>query len=161
MTVLVPGRKSVLPLDRKWFTPLSTIGELFMPDRAMKICFTLEDTVRAPGVKVQDETAIPEGVYEMVLSYSNKFKALMPLLLNVPMFDGIRFHKGNTARDSRGCIITGSIYEPKVNPNMVTGSAQAYDNLRLYVDPLFQNGKVFVDIKNVRGPSPASDMAVA
>lgn len=68
-------------------------------------CWTLEDEKRADGVKVKHETAIPTGVYKLIVSRSNRFKRQMPLLINVPMFEGIRIHGGNTSKNTSGCIL--------------------------------------------------------
>ncbi len=68
-------------------------------------CYTLEDVVRAPGVKIPKETAIPEGRYRLVLDYSQRYQRLMPHVLDVPMFTGIRLHSGTTELDTEGCII--------------------------------------------------------
>ena len=76
--------------------------------------FAVEDKVRAPGVKVQDETAIPAGSYKMKISKSPKFGRLLPEILDVPGFSEIRIHKGNTAADSSGCLIIGSRLGPKL-----------------------------------------------
>jgi len=76
--------------------------------------FAVEDRVRAPGVKVQDETAIPAGSYKMKISKSLRFSRDLPEILDVPGFSGIRIHKGNTAADSSGCIIIGSRLGPKL-----------------------------------------------
>jgi hypothetical protein len=78
-------------------------------------CDTCEDKVRdmnKNGVfdeekKVYGETAIPYGTYKVILSMSNRFKRVLPLLLDVPEFSGVRMHSGNTAKDSLGCIIVG------------------------------------------------------
>ena len=92
-----------------------TIGKLYINDQYF--CDTLEDTDRGltqsmteqqiVSKKVYGETAIPTGTYRIIISYSNKFKKQMPLLLNVPGFAGIRIHSGNTEKDSLGCILVG------------------------------------------------------
>jgi hypothetical protein len=105
-----------LTLIRDTYTSKSTIGRLFID--GVEFCYTLEDVVRAKGVKVYGETAIPEGIYSVTLSYSNRFKQVMPLVYNKEdlsvqdgegvRFDGIRIHWGNKAEHSHGCILVGS-----------------------------------------------------
>jgi uncharacterized protein DUF5675 len=92
-----------LQLIRKIFTDKSTIGELSV-NGAFE-CFTLEDKVRP--VKIKGETAIPAGTYEVAVTFSNKFQKFLPLLMDVPNFDGIRIHTGNTPEDTLGCILVG------------------------------------------------------
>jgi hypothetical protein len=77
------------------------IGDLFIDD--VFFCHTLEDKKRADGLKVFGETAIPAGVYNVAVTRSNRFKRLMPLIMDVPMFSGIRIHGGNTSKDTHGC----------------------------------------------------------
>ncbi|HEX6184251.1 MAG TPA: DUF5675 family protein [Pyrinomonadaceae bacterium] len=93
-----------LKLVRKIFTEQSTVGELSVDGRFE--CFTLEDKVRP--VKVHGETAIPEGIYEVIINFSPRFKRQLPRLLNVAGFEGILIHPGNKAADTDGCILVGT-----------------------------------------------------
>lgn len=94
-----------LKLERIYKAPTYTIGKLYIDGKLF--CDTLEDVVRHNGLKVYGETAIPAGTYKVILNVSNRFKVLMPLLLNVPNFEGIRIHSGNTDKDTHGCLLVG------------------------------------------------------
>jgi len=77
-------------------------------------CWSLEDPVREiPGQpvstwKIHGETAIPAGRYKVIVDMSARFKRLLPLLLDVPGYSGVRIHAGNTAADTEGCILVGN-----------------------------------------------------
>lgn len=92
-----------ITLKRIAFKPTYTIGKLYVD--GVYFCDTLEDTRRE--VKIMHETCIPAGTYQVIINMSNRFKRLMPLLLNVPGFEGIRIHNGNNASHTSGCILVG------------------------------------------------------
>jgi len=94
----------LLTLKRHTLTEKSTIGDLSID--GVWECFTLEDVVRT-GPKVAGKTAIPAGRYVVVITMSSRFKKMLPLLLNVPGFTGIRIHAGNIAEHTEGCILVG------------------------------------------------------
>jgi len=110
-----------LLLKRIHRTNNSTIGELFIDGKFE--CYTLEDIER--DVKVKSETAIDKGTYRVILSMSNRFKKVMPLLLNVPKFEGIRIHSGNTNHDTEGCILVGT----SRSKDFIGNSRKAFDSL--------------------------------
>jgi len=97
-------------IKRDKFTVKSTIGRLWIAER--DFCNTLEDVDRQleiPGnVKVDKQTAIPRGRYFLIIDESTRFKRLMPHILDVPHFTGVRMHKGMTAEDTEGCPVLGA-----------------------------------------------------
>ena len=101
-----------------------TIGRLYILEEVIDeyststaeryFCDTLEPTWRdyAHGAyKVKGRSAIPEGRYAVVISWSPKMQQWLPILLGGPDFNrkwqGIRIHAGNTAEDTEGCILVG------------------------------------------------------
>lgn len=93
-----------LLLKRLHRTEHSTIGELHIDGKFE--CYTLEDKERE--VKIKSETAIPKGTYIVGITLSNRFKRLLPILINVPNFEGVRIHSGNSNHDTEGCILVGT-----------------------------------------------------
>lgn len=83
----------------------STLGDLYIDGRHE--CVTLEDVVRADGIKIAGETAIPAGSYTVDITYSPRFHCDMPLLIHVAGYIGVRIHWGNKSKDSDGCILVG------------------------------------------------------
>jgi|TARA_R110000868_G_scaffold67888_3_gene201032 hypothetical protein len=110
-----------ITVKRLYKTDTSTIGELLI-DGVFE-CFTLEDAERK--VKIKAETAIPKGSYKVIINESNRFKRLLPLLLNVPDFEGVRIHSGNSNHDTEGCILVGQT----MNKNYIGQSRKAFDKL--------------------------------
>lgn len=83
-----------------------TIGKLEID--GLFYCWTLEDRVRPPGVKVSGKTAIPEGTYKVSIEpFRGNWTKMYPYLHNVPMFTGVCVHGGNVPEDTLGCILVG------------------------------------------------------
>jgi hypothetical protein len=110
-----------ITIKRLYKTDISTIGELLV-DGVFE-CYTLEDVERQ--VKIKGETAIPKGTYNVIINESNRFKRLLPLLLNVPNFEGVRIHSGNSNHDTEGCILVGK----SRNKNYIGQSRKAFEKL--------------------------------
>lgn len=90
-----------LYIKRKEFTDKSTRGDMRINN--VPFCSTLEPPVKETG----KPRAIPSGEYKVVVTYSNTFKRRLPILINVPDFEGVRIHRGNKPDDTRGCILPG------------------------------------------------------
>ena len=82
-----------------------TIGKLYVD--GIYLCDTLEPPVRPAGVKIAGETAIPVGTYKIQVTPSPRFKRDLPRLFDVPGFEGVLIHRGNTVADTAGCILVG------------------------------------------------------
>lgn len=114
-----------------------TVGRLSIDGRY--VCDTLEDKDRDQNrngyfdgaeKKVYAQTAIPNGTYRVTLEHSPKFSPRyggrkVPYLHDVPHFEGILIHTGNTADDSAGCILVGT----NSATGRVSGSLIAFNKL--------------------------------
>ena len=92
-----------ITVKRRALRPTYTIGSMCI-DGAY-LCDTLEDAVRP--VKVPGKTAIPAGIYKVIVNRSPRFGRDLPRLVDVPGFEGILIHRGNTPEDTSGCILVG------------------------------------------------------
>jgi hypothetical protein len=133
-------KRMELVLTRDAFLPTRTLGKLYA-DNVFE-CFTCEDAVR--DVKIKGETAIPVGRYRVVITMSNRFKRELPLLLNVPNYEGVRIHSGNTEADTEGCILCGATR----NDSGVFSSRTATNNLILKIRNAISAGReVWITIR--------------
>ena len=122
-----------LKLVRKYRKEKYTIGKLYVD--GVYFCDTIEDRDREledtmglaeiMSKKRYGETAIPYGTYKVEITYSPKYKRMMPEVKNVKGFSGIRIHSGNTAEDTLGCLIVGK----NTQVGMVTESRKTYNAL--------------------------------
>ena len=138
-------------LNREIFTDTCTIGKLLIPESDLTL-YTLEDFDRnlyqqtplqdIMRAKVFGETAIPYGTYEVAITFSNRFKKLMPQILDVPGFAGIRIHAGNFHTETEGCPLVGM----KAGDNMIYRSRVAYSKLFPILQQACSKEKVFITI---------------
>lgn len=139
-----------LTLKRIALRPTYTIGKLYIDD--IYFCDTIEDTVRDLNKngkfdngekKVHSKTAIPYGIYEIKWTYSPRFKKYTPQLMNVPSFEGIRIHAGNTSADTEGCLILGK----NKQVGKVLNSRDTINKFYPIIKEACSNGKVTIEIK--------------
>lgn len=105
-----------------------TIGRMSL--NGVYFCDTLEDTDRGLNAAMSvDEilskkrkgiTAIPTGKYDVILTFSPRFKRALPLLLSVKGYEGVRVHAGNTNKDTEGCLLVG---ENKIKGQVINSRA--------------------------------------
>lgn len=134
-----------------------TLGRLFIDGQFE--CFTCEDVVRPLGQKIAGQTAIPAGTYRVVINVSPRFSAIakrevrLPLLLDVPNFEGIRIHVGNRAEHTDGCILPGLGYDEQG----VRQSQQAFDRLMAKLELAQANADpIWIVIAQAAGDRPAA-----
>lgn len=122
-----------IKLIRKYRKETYTIGKLYVD--GVYFCDTIEDRDRGlnndmglaeiMAKKRYGETAIPYGTYDVEITYSPKYKRMMPEIKGVKGFSGIRIHSGNTSKDTLGCLIVGK----NTQVGMVTESRKTYNAL--------------------------------
>lgn len=121
----------MLVVRRFHYTDTFTIGKMYWNDKYL--CYTLEDKVREiknqsiREWKIYGETAIPAGIYGVAITMSPRFKKILPLLLNVPGFEGVRIHTGNTSIETDGCILVGMGWDGK--SDFISNSRDAFNKL--------------------------------
>lgn len=150
------SQRNTLTIDRLIFTDNSTIGDFCMDGE--KFCFVLEDTCRAPGVKIAGETAIPPGLFEIRMEHSPHFGCDMPFLFNealgvsrepyrkdkkVPfLFEDVMLHFGNLPTDTRGCPLVGMRH----GVDVVYDSKTAFQKLLPEILKRLKEGKLYLRI---------------
>jgi hypothetical protein len=110
-----------LILRRQIVSPKSTVGHLSVDNQDE--FWTLE-----PPQTDAKPRAIPAGTYDVSIRYSPRHKRLIPHVENVPGFEEIEIHTGNTAADTEGCILIGETYSG-AQPNTILQSREAFDKL--------------------------------
>jgi hypothetical protein len=110
--------------------------------------YSLEDTdrkVEEGGIKIPGKTAIPRGRYKVTISFSNRFQRLMPHILDVPLFTGIRIHAGNTPENAEGCPLIGMEYDAPSHE--IRKSKLAFDDFFPKLEAGLKEGEVWIEIR--------------
>lgn len=113
-------------------------------DRGLDSSMSLDEIRR---IKVQNETAIPYGKYDVIIDWSNHFQKRMLHILNVKGFEGVRIHGGLKPEDTDGCQLVGT-YKSEFPDQLVPGSsAPMRDKLFDKVEAAIERGeKVTIEI---------------
>lgn len=144
-----------LVVDRFYRSAGYTLGKFSAAKQFL--CFTLEDPYSP--VKVAGQTRIPAGRYEMVLrpegtkyqKYLTKFgdwqRPGMLYIKNVPGFEWILIHPGNTAKDTEGCLLVGD--QPSYLSGSITNSASVYRTIYTEISEVIKrNERVFIEYQD-------------
>lgn len=141
--------ESDIHLKRKIHSTKAALGEVFLGDSTEKFCYSLEDVIRAEGIKVYGETGIPAGVYNWHITYSNRFKRDMISIYSEDngyelknygiSFKGIRMHGGNDVEDSHGCPL---VAYNKIGDDKIQGTAER--DLTAWGKTVGSKGKIYV-----------------
>lgn len=141
-----------LEIIRKIFTDESTIGDFVV--NGIRYYYSLEDKDRqrqedgtiipwTKELKIPGVTAISYGRYEVTTNWSNRFKRIMPLLLNVPDYDGVRIHNLNTDEQTEGCPGIGYTKAE----NFIGESKRAFNDFMPRLVAALKIGKVYITVK--------------
>lgn len=137
-------------LKRRFLGDKYTIGTLYID--GIRFCDTLEDKNRDVNKngrfdigekKVQGETCIPYGIYKVTLNLSPRFKRPLPRLMDVPDFEGVLIHRGNTAKDTQGCILVG---ENKVKGKVINSTPYEVELVRRCTDAIANHQEITIEI---------------
>ncbi len=139
-----------LKVKRRYFGESYTIGSMLI--NGEYFCDTLEDPNRdlnRNGVfdngekKIYGNTCIPFGTYQVEMRMSPRLKRVLPRLLDVPSFDGILIHRGNTAADTLGCILVG---ENKVKGKVINSTKWEEKLVAICKDAVARGEEIEIEI---------------
>ena len=140
-----------LLLKRTECGKVSTLGQLFV--NGVFECFVLEDEDRQleqeGTTKVAGKTCIPRGKYAVILTMSQRFQKVLPLLVEVPGFLGVRIHPGNHIEDTEGCLLPGTSFSTDADgKHTVNNSREAFRRLLTMIETAIdsQNEHVWITV---------------
>ncbi len=136
-------------VTRRWRTDHPTLSSVTVDGKAQQ--FILEDRDRGLTSnmtlavilreKVYGKTAIPTGRYQVAITFINRFKRDMPVLIGVPGFTGISIHPGNRHINTDGCLLPGKIYWKEEKDFVVGASRTACADLQFKIASTLKRGE--------------------
>ncbi len=133
-----------IKIRRFEFTKVSSLSTLTI--NGEHECFILEDADRFlekdPAGKVYGKTCIPRGIYQVIITWSNRFKRELPILREVPGFEGVRIHPGNTHEHTEGCLLPGTSFVKVGEAHQVQNSREAFRKLYAKIEEVLTKGGV-------------------
>ncbi len=144
-----------LLLERYAFGQKATLGKLYADGE--QVAYALEDVMReitgepVASWKIYGQTAIPKGMYKVITDFSQHFGHVLPHVLDVPGFEGIRIHPGNTDADTDGCILVGG---KPTGDDFIPNSRATFEKVLALIEAAEQDGgEVTIEVRN--GAPPA------
>jgi hypothetical protein len=135
-------------VKRLWVDEGVTLSKIFVDGKY--VCLGLEDPLRAS--KIKGETGIPEGIYKVGLRYSPRFSPKyghnMLWVMDVPQYEFILVHPGNTKEDTEGCLLVGGTLGVVNNKIAVLASVTAYNTLYKLVASSAKSGNLEIEYVN-------------
>jgi hypothetical protein len=136
-------------VTRKWRSPKSTVSTVKVDgqphqfiledrDRGLTSEMNLDDIKRE---KVYGGTAIPTGRYRVLVTMSARFKRMLPLLVGVPGYSGIRIHPGNRHVDTDGCLLPGKTFWSEAGDYAIGTSLTACQDLQAKIKAAIKRGE--------------------
>ena len=139
-----------LKVQRRFRAEDYTIATLYID--GVRFCDTLEDRDRDENrngrfdgdeKKIAGRTAIPNGTYPVIVNVSPRFGRELPRLQNVPSFEGVLIHRGNTPEDTAGCILVG---ENKVKGRVINSTPYEEELVRRIKEALAAGEECSIEI---------------
>ncbi len=129
------------PYDDRTIGHFSINGNLFS--------YALEDTDRnleSGGIKIPKETAIPKGRYKVVINRSNRFQRMMPEILDVPQFTGIRIHDGVGPENTEGCPLISHQMEIREGKHWLIRNKEAFNTFFIRLEEALKTEEVWIEV---------------
>lgn len=121
--------------------PDRLLGELMIDGE--HFCYTLEPPIKTDGSKPR---AINDGTYDLINAFSPKHGHDVPHVEDVPDFEDVEIHPGNSPQDTLACLLVGEAIEH----DFLVRSRAAFSALMQRLVPVWQSGeKVMIEYKTV------------